>query len=347
MLGHRPVSLSRRGGLSPRRRYVRGPRRRALGIWVYAGLFGASAALFALDITHHRIAHDTRQVVTDLAAPVLGAASGTVRIAKLWINEARSFADLNSEVGVLRDENRALRDWQRRARELEGRAKRYEALLNMQPDPGIDMITARAIADTRTPFSRSLIINAGHEAGVVEGNAVLGTEGFIGRVVSTGAQSARVLLINDLESRIPVYVGAGRHRSILAGTNSDEPTLLYVPAGAKLHDGDVVITSGEGQLLPAGMPVGDVRLGGDGTFSVVPASSPASVEFVRVIDYRVSVDVADGMPPLPALFAERPQIADATLADANLADANLVDANVIEASAVASNEVSGSLVPVR
>lgn len=315
MRRHRSISQRRTGSLHGGRRRAGDVSRGGLRAWVYVALFTTSAVLFALDITHHRIARDARQLMTDMAAPVLGLASGTVLVAGRWFDEARDFVRAYDEIDRLRAENRELRQWKRRARELEGRTRRFEALLNLEPDPDAHVITARAIADARSRFARTMIINAGSESGVREGNAVLGTEGLVGRVISAGAHSARVLLVSDLESRIPVYVGTGRHRSILSGTNGPEPTLMFLPAGAALTDGDIVVTSGEARLLPPNLPVGEVHLGGDGEVSVALASDPVATEFVRVLDYKVAIDVADGEPPLPLAITGSTGVASADPVD--------------------------------
>ena len=277
--------------------------------WIYAGLFCLSAFMFALDVSQHDVAREARQSMTDLTAPVLEGVSGLAAATGSVFDGARDHFRLSDEVERLRDENRNLRDWRQKALELENRAERYEALLQMQPDSS-SVITARAIGDVRTPFARSLIINAGEIDGVSQGNAVLGAKGLVGRVISAGTNTARVLLVNDIESRIPVHVGAGKYRSILAGTNGREPTLMHLPAGADLSNGDIVLTSGEAQLLPPGLTVGEVRLGGNGSVSVVLGSDPTGVEFVRVVNSEFPIDVADGAPPLPERLADGGAIAD-------------------------------------
>ena len=266
--------------------------------------------MFALDVSQHQIARDARQWVTDLSAPVLAGVSSIVSAAGSVSDGAQDLLHLSDEVERLRDENRALRDWRQKALELEDRTERYEALLKMQPNAGSSMITARTIGDVHTPFARSLIINAGEIDGVSQGNAVLGAKGLVGRVISAGTNTARVLLINDIASRIPVHVGENRYRSILAGTNGAEPTLKHLPAGADLRSGDLVLTSGEAQLLPPGLAVGEVRLGNNGSVSVVLGSDPAGVEFVRVYNSEFPIDVADGAPPLPERLADGGPIAD-------------------------------------
>jgi rod shape-determining protein MreC len=321
VLRNRPKSLRRWSRGAAARRGSGGPRKGGLAVGIYTALFGASALLFALDITDHRSAHVTRQAITDAAAPALTAVTGSVSTVRAWFDEARGLVILSREVERLRAENDSLREFERQAHELEARAARYEALLRLQPDDGGHVITARAIADLKSPFTRSLIINAGESDGIAQGNAVLGAEGLIGRVIEAGVNSSRVLLVNDLESRIPVHVGVGRHRSILAGTNAYEPTLMHLPPGANVHDGDTVATSGEGQILPPGLAVGQVRVGDNGAVSVVLASDPEGSEFVRVYNSGFPVDVAAGAPPLPGILAEAATIADALAVSISPADA--------------------------
>jgi rod shape-determining protein MreC len=268
--------------------------------WVYAGLFGLAFVLFTLDMAGNRLANGARGLVTDASTPVLEAVSGAILAARKVITRTRTIADAATEVERLRAENAELRPWRRKARELEARARRYETLLNLQPDPDVGVVTARAIQASNGRFSQELVVNAGRDAGLREGNAVLGPEGLIGRIIVLGARSGRVLLVTDLASRIPVHVGGERHHAILAGTGGGEPTLTHLPAGARVGDGDLVVTSGEGRLLPAGLPVGVVRLGGEGGIGVALATRPEEAEFVRIFDYFVPVDVSDERPPLPA-----------------------------------------------
>ena len=80
------------------------------------------------------------------------------------------------------------------------------ALLHFKTEPGLSYISARVIADTGGAFVRGLIVTAGKVDGVREGMAAMTGDGLIGRVVEAGDWSSRVLLITDLNSRIPVTI---------------------------------------------------------------------------------------------------------------------------------------------
>ena len=98
--------------------------------------------------------------------------------------------------------------------------------------------------------------------------------------------SARVLLLTDLNSRIPVAVEGSRARAVLLGDNSPLPRLDYLPAGAEVVVGDRIVTSGDGGLFPAGLPIGQVVAVGDGGIRVQPLVDLDRLEFVRAVQFE-------------------------------------------------------------
>ena len=75
-------------------------------------------------------------------------------------------------------------------------------------------------------------------------------------MVETGKRASRILLLTDLNSRVPVLIQGTRKRAILVGDNRDWPALAFLSDGPPVRLGDRVVTSGDGGLLPAGLPVG-------------------------------------------------------------------------------------------
>ncbi len=102
------------------------------------------------------------------------------------------------------------------------------------------------------------MIDAGYEASVKVGYPVINADGLVGRVIETGRSSSRVLLSNDLNSHIPVVIGAKEIRAVLAGDGGAEPRLLFLPSDAKIAAGEDVSTSGTGGLFPRGLRIGTV-----------------------------------------------------------------------------------------
>jgi rod shape-determining protein MreC len=115
-------------------------------------------------------------------------------------------------------------------------------------------------------------------------------------VSEVGSRAARILLITDLNSRVPVIVEGSRQRAVLAGDNSEHPSLRYLEAGAAIRIGDRIVTSGQGGVFPPGLPVGVVAVFNGELARVELFVELSRVDYLRLVDYGL----ADALPsPLP------------------------------------------------
>ncbi len=229
-----------------------------------------------------------RNAVTDAVAPLLDLASRPVDTINGFADSLRELADLRAENALLRRENDRLRNWQAVAQQLEAENTALRRLTQAVPEPGLRFVTARVIGDPGGAFARSVLVHAGVRDGVAKGQAAITSAGLAGRVAEAGNQSARVLLLTDINSRIPVIVGKGRDRAILAGDNTAQPRLLYMAPGINVERGDAVVTSGHGGAFPPGLPVGVVSQAGEGGLRVEPFADWAHIEYLRLADYELS-----------------------------------------------------------
>lgn len=152
-----------------------------------------------------------------------------------------------------------------------------------------------------------MLINLGRKQGIRDGYAVIDGDGFIGRVVHSGDKAARAILVNDLNSRIPVVVGPAAVRGVLIGDNSSEPKLEFLPNSAAVYAGDSVSTSGHGGMLPRGLQIGVVA-GSDKPYRVRTHASLGDLEFVSVLFYDSPVVAQQTYPSTagkPALSKQR------------------------------------------
>lgn len=232
------------------------------------------------------------------------------RVAAMW--------DAAGRVQELERENRALRERDALNARLAERNARYEALLGMPADRFSreavmeQAISAQLVLDSGGPFRRTLVANAGADHGVRVGYIALNENGLVGRVVSVGRRSARVLMLDDYSSRIPVMGEASRVRAVLAGQATRRPELLTQPyqvqaprldfiVGARsLREGERVITSGDGGLFPRGIPVGIATRGADEQWRVSLSAAQRPIDFVRLAPF-VGVDTPERTPADPAL----------------------------------------------
>ena len=253
--------------------------------FAFIGLVGAAVGLMIMGKADFILMDNLRAHVTDAVAPILAAASRPADSVAKAVDQVRELAALRQENDRLRQNQARLLQWQAAARRLEAENRNLRDLLNFVPGAEPSFITARVIADTGGAFVHSLIINAGGRDGVTKGQAAMTGHGLAGRVAGVGSRSARILLITDLNSRIPVLVGQNRTRAILAGNNSDTSKLIHIPSGETVSPGDRVVTSGHGGALPPELPIGMVTLVNDTGIGVQPFVQRNRLEYIRLLDF--------------------------------------------------------------
>ena len=253
--------------------------------FAFLGLVIAAFALMLIGKADVAMMERFRAQVTDSVAPILDMMSRPVATANEVIAKVRVLTEIRQKNESLRQDKERLLQWQMVARKLEAENKALRAQLNYVPGPQASYVSARVIADTGGAFAHSLLLNIGAQPGVSKGQAVVTGDGLVGRITGVGDRSTRVLLITDLNSRIPVLIEATRTRGILAGNNTDRPRLIHLPPGATVSPGDRIVTSGHGGAFPVGLPVGLVDAVNDGGISVQPFVPRDRLEYVRVLDY--------------------------------------------------------------
>lgn len=264
-------------------------------LWL-AGLVVASVALLALSRGDAIISRFIANNASDLTAPLLRGLSEPIGHMRSAVSNAGSYAFMVEEVARLRQENDRLRALQGKVEELGDRIRRYEELLNSTKPAAVDFVTARVIGDAGSPFVRTVLIDAGRDHGISRDQPVVSSRGLVGRTISAGRTAARVLLLTDLNSRVPVRVQPDGYRAVLAGNNSGRPTLEFLPLGSRLQAGDRIVTSGHGGLFPPGLPVGVIESTADGRLQVSLSAVAEYLDYVRILE------------PSPVGAADEPEV---------------------------------------
>jgi rod shape-determining protein MreC len=268
------------------------------------GLMFLSVALLVLSRMNHSYVENVRWRVAELMTPVLSAVIVPLEPFRWAGRQASEFFSLSREIQRLRDENQRLKGWEWRANELERKFTDLAAASKTVRDTAIEFTTARVIANSSGAFVRSAIINAGLMNRIAPGHPVMSGDGLVGRVIETGANSSRVLLLTDANSRIPVLIGAKGVRAMIVGDNGAEPKLAYVAPGSEVKAGDEVSASGVGGLFPRGLRIGSVT-GDAGAFRVRPHANLDALEYVSILYYETPVlDTMSGDPGAKGAFAD-------------------------------------------
>jgi rod shape-determining protein MreC len=223
----------------------------------------AALALLALSRLDHSLVRGIRVSLADAVTPTLAVVVVPLKPVQDAVRTVGSLLEVRAEADRLREENQRLRGWEARAREMSRRLADVEALAKTVPEQPLAFRTARVVADAGGPFVKIALLDAGREAGFKSGHPVVSADGLVGRLISSAPRSSRLLLLNDLNSRVPVYIGSKSVRALMAGDQGVYPKLAHIPIDAKIEAGDEVVTSGVGGVYPRGLRVGTVVDTGD------------------------------------------------------------------------------------
>jgi|TARA_R110000772_G_scaffold21237_16_gene58572 rod shape-determining protein MreC len=255
---------------------------------------GSAVALMIIGRTDPAAFERARTQVTDVAAPILDTLARPIDAANLLVDRIDAFANMYQDNARLRQEVARLQQWQAVARNLEIENTQMRDLLAFQRQDVERFVTGRVIG-TGGIFVRALLLNVGSQDGVRKGQVAVTGAGLIGRVAEVGRRSSRVLLITDLNSRIPVVIESSRARAILAGDNTAVPRLIYGAANSELKLGQRVVTSGDAAAFPPGLPVGVISSVDENGVRVMPYATSERPELVRLMEFGLDGILGDGM----------------------------------------------------
>ena len=232
--------------------------------------------------------------VTDIVSPTISAISRPFQNMAEGFSNVSGMAALRAENTQLKAENLRLREWYQTALMLQAENQSLQDLLNLKIETPNKYITARVISDFGNAYVKTVLVSAGKNEGVKKDHAVLASEGMVGRIIDAGNNSARVLLLTDLNSRVPVLVEGSSQKAIMAGTNNKMPVLKHLPADSGIVKGARIVTSGHGGKFPAGLPIGRVVPVSNGQLGVELYANMNKVMHVRVVDTKINPNLVRG-----------------------------------------------------
>lgn len=265
------------------------PVRQALARLTLPVLITASFGMMLLGKADALLAERARASLGDVLAPIYGAIATPLMPVRNAFADATDLFTLRAENARLRDENATLRRWQAVAMALDAENATLKANLHWIPAPPASFVTARVVDDAGGVYARAVLLAIGNNglsgSPVSKGQVALDQQGLVGRVIEVGQRSARVMLITDINSRVPVTMEATRARALLIGTNNGRPRLMYWPEGSPPVEGERIVTSAEANAFPAGLPVGTVHYTAGHIPEVQPFARLDRLEVVRIFDY--------------------------------------------------------------
>lgn len=253
---------------------------------VYVVLILSSLTVMVGNKTRPELFEQVRMSVLDTVSPVLEFLSYPIEKTQGGVEYVSTVFTAVDQVRDLRLQNQELVSLRSQIAQLKDENAKLRALTNYAPDETLKYVTARVIGMQSASFARYLLVNQGRNKGVVKGQAALSKDGLLGRVMYVGESTSRVLLLTDLNSRLPVRIQNSPVKAMLAGDNTNQPKLLYVSKKVKVQTGQVLVTSGQGGLFPPGIPVGHIQsIDNDGVIAVTLSAQSDTVDYLRLMGY--------------------------------------------------------------
>ncbi|UJF24291.1 rod shape-determining protein MreC [Suttonella sp. R2A3] len=207
---------------------------------------------------------------------------------------------LQADIERLRDENQALRAQTLLTGHLQTENRRLRMLMDSVLDVRVPVSVAELRDSDINGFHETITISKGARDGVYLHQAVIDPYGLVGQVVEVYAHEAKVMLISDARSRLPVYVARTRERTVVTGSSERGGLALSnLRINSDLQEGDELISSGLGGIYPRGYPVATVtRLDRDQRRSFLEATLTPSAQINELLEVLLLDKSEEEAPPV-------------------------------------------------
>lgn len=219
-----------------------------------------SAALLVLSLSTRGVLGPVESVVAVPLNAVQGVVGRTSRAVS-------SFASDISEYRRLRQRNNDLEEalaiYQAELAQLREKGADYDRLAalldyNRFGPEDHEYVTCDVIGRDSTGFINAIQINCGRRDGLQRLDPVVTERGLVGRVIRVSATGAEVLMITDPSSAVNARLQTTREDGVVRGQLTGDLVMAFIPLEARVQEGDLVLTNGLGQTLPADLLVGQV-----------------------------------------------------------------------------------------
>ena len=241
----------------------------------------ASLVLLFFDSLESKPISFVRSFVKDTIYRGSVITSSPIKGAKYVTTKVAGHLKLFQKYSKLQEDYSHLKNEIAKSEFLELENTQLRKLIDEQIESNSNLTSSRVMLDKQSPYLNSYVLNSGSNKKIKKGMAVLDGKNFIGRIVDVNFFSSRVLLVTDLNSKIPVVIQPSGHHAILSGHNIKEPTLEYLPEDHKISNKDKVYTSGKEGIFSPGIPIGEAKVNVD-KVSVLLFSDLTQITFVNI-----------------------------------------------------------------
>lgn len=216
----------------------------------------------------------------NIFAPARNAINSSVNL----ILNISQFNRLHLENLNLKLENQRLYSKTSYTRFLEHQTKNLENTLKLVSAKKRDSVVTEIISKSSNDTESMAIVAAGSKNGIKQDNLVLSNGNLVGRIVTVSKNYSKILLADSYKSRIPVKTETTGLNAILVGSGSKNGYLIHLHGKEKPKDGELIVTSGEGDLYPRNIPVAVISKTQNDNVEVILLDNLSDANFVEVFD---------------------------------------------------------------
>lgn len=227
-----------------------------------------------------------RTKIIDFVSPLTTPLNYPIKVLGDFVKYFEVYSSLLEENKELKRTLQNMTAWKEKALQLEQKNAQLRALNNVKLSKDLVWVTGEIMADSGSPFYQSGVINIGIKDGIKNGSAAVDGLGLVGRISGIGQNVARVLFLTDISSAIPIKIKRNNQKGLLIGDNSPWPLLEFVEEKALINIGDRVFTSGDGNVFPSGILIGNIFIDSRKKLRVKPIANFESLEFLRILNAR-------------------------------------------------------------
>ena len=244
-------------GISIRSAFLRKGTQQRFSLFVLAVI---SILLIFFDTIDTKPINKIRSFIKDIVYRTAVVANYPTKIFTGSYNLVEDHFSVYKNYNNLKKENEELKSKYSTSEFLELENSQLRKLIDEQTQSKSNLISARVMLEEQSPYLNSFVINIGANKELKNGMAALDGKNFIGRIVDVNFFSSRILLITDLNSKIPVITEPSGNHAILSGHGDVKPTLEYVSDNHQIQDGDKIYTSGKEGIFTPGIPIGEAKI---------------------------------------------------------------------------------------
>ena len=249
---------------------------------IFMGL-GLIFLLWRVDNTRTEL---VRTKIIDFVSPFTTPLNYPIQVLGEFVKYFEIYASLIEENEDLKRDLQNMTGWKEKALQLEQKNAQLRALNNVKLRKDLVWVTGEIMADSGSPFYQSGVINIGLKDGIKNGSAAVDGLGLVGRISGVGQNIARVIFLTDISSAIPIKIKRNNQKGLLIGDNSPLPLLEFVEEKALINIGDRVFTSGDGNVFPSDILIGNIVIDDRKKLRVKPVANFQSLEFLRILNAR-------------------------------------------------------------